>query len=94
MTIPALIFGFLSATLIGVAFHLLRGGRAGRLVIYVIFSWAGFISGHLLAEYLGWDFASVGPLRLGAALIGSFLFLAIGYWLSLVSSEKNEKPSA
>jgi O-antigen ligase len=94
MTIPAIIFGFLVATLYGVIFHLLRGGRAGRLVLYVILSWAGFIVGQFIAGRLGWNFASLGPLHLGIATLGSLVFLSIGYWLSLVDSDKKQKPSA
>jgi hypothetical protein len=31
-----------------------------------------------------WTFASLGPLRLGAATVGAVIALGFGYWLSLV----------
>ena len=92
MTLPALILGFLISTLYGAAFHVWRGGGAGRLLLYLFLGWFGFWSGHLLAVRLGWSLYSVGPLRLGVATIGSLALLGIGYWLSLVETEpKNRK---
>jgi len=84
MTFPALLFGFLLASFYGAFFHLYRGGGIGRLFYYLIMSWAGFSIGQLAASQLGWDFFSLGPLHLGLATLGSFLFLLGGYWLSLV----------
>lgn len=84
MPLPSLLFGFLLSTLYGAAFHLWRGGGAGRLLLYLISGWLGFWSGHLLAEQIGWTFASLGPLHLGLASLTSFIFLLVGHWLSLV----------
>lgn len=83
MELPALLIGFLISTIYGLAFHLLVGGGLGRLIASVLLAWAGFWAGHFLAESLGFSFASLGTLRLGAATAGSLLFLALGYWLSL-----------
>lgn len=88
MHIPAFIIGLLLSTLYGAAFHLWRGGGAGKLLLYLLLSWAGFLAGHLLASYLGWSFASIGPLRAGAATVASLLFLLAGHWLSLVEVER------
>jgi hypothetical protein len=91
MTLPSIIFGFIISTLFGVIFHLLRGGNAGRFLLYLIVGWSGFWSGQWLAEKLGWTFGSLGPLHLGLASILSIVFLGFGYWLSLVKVEKEEK---
>lgn len=88
MTIPALLIGMLIATLYGAAFHLWRGGGFGRLVLYIILGWIGFWAGHFIGQRLGWNFASLGPLRLGMATIASLLFLLVGHWLSLVEVNK------
>jgi len=88
MTLPAFFFGILVSTLIGSAFHLWRGGGLGRFILYIILSWIGFWAGHEIGDQIGWTFWSIGPLRLGMACIGSFLFLGMGYWLSLVKVEK------
>lgn len=84
MPLPTLILGILISTLYGALFHFWRGGSLGRLILYLVLGWLGFWTGHTLAGLWGWTFASLGTLRLGAATIGSFIFLAIGYWLSLV----------
>lgn len=84
MSLPHLIFGVILSTLYGAAFHLWRGGRLSRLVLYLILGWIGFWAGHFMGDYFGWTFGSLGPLRLGTATLSSALFLALGYWLSLV----------
>ncbi|MDR3574739.1 MAG: hypothetical protein P4L50_12810 [Anaerolineaceae bacterium] len=88
MTLPAFIFGILVATLLGSAFHLWRGGGLGRLILYIIFSWIGFWAGHGIGDQIGITFWTIGPLRLGMAIIGSLIALGIGYWLSLVRIPK------
>lgn len=87
MSLPTLLFGFLISTLLGAAFHLLRGGSAGRFLLYLILGWTGFWAGHFLAGYFGWTFGSLGPLHLGMAILVGLVFLGIGYWLSLVEVE-------
>jgi hypothetical protein len=84
MTIPALLLGFLVATLLGAVFHLILGGGVGRLALYILFSLIGFWSGHLTNWLFGWKFILLGPLNLGVAIAGSILALLLGYWLSLV----------
>lgn len=90
MSIPAYLFGFVVSTLYGAAFHLWRGGAAGRLLLYLILSWAGFWIGHFLGAALDWSFIKVGTLYLGMASAGSLIFLGVGYWLSQI--EPVEKP--
>jgi hypothetical protein len=87
MTIPILVFGALLASLYGAVFHLWRDGGLGRLILYLVLSWAGFAAGELLGRALGWSFWSVGSLHLGMASVGSIVFLIVGYWLSLVQVE-------
>ncbi|KAA3648650.1 MAG: hypothetical protein DWQ07_00185 [Chloroflexi bacterium] len=89
MTLPAFIFGFLISTLIGAAFHLILGGGAGRLLLYLILGWTGFWIGHYVANLISFRFAAVGPMNLGLAVVGSLLFLGVGYWLSLVQVDQN-----
>ena len=84
MNLPAFLFGMLIATLIGAAFHLILGGNFGRLILYIFLSWLGFWGGHLLGDRIGWTFFSIGPLRMGTAVLASLLVLGVGYWLSLV----------
>jgi hypothetical protein len=84
MTLPAILLGLLISTLYGALFHLWRGGGFGRLILYLFLAWLGFWSGQALASSLGWTFLSIGQLHLGMATITCFLFLFVGYWLSLI----------
>ncbi len=84
MTVPSLFIGFLISSLLGAIFHIWRGGGPGRLLLYIILAWIGFWGGHTLGFFWGVEFFSLGPLYLGTAILGSILFLGIGYWLSLV----------
>ena len=83
MTLPAIIFGGVIATLYGAAFHLIRGGGIGRLFIYIFLSWLGFWSGQFIADRLNWGFIEIGSLHLGIASITSILLMIIGYWILL-----------
>lgn len=89
MTIQSIFLGFLLATLYGAAFHLWKGGSLWRLVLYLIFAWAGFWIGHFVGNALGWNFFRVGSLNVGLGTMASVLVIGIGYWLSLVQIDTN-----
>jgi hypothetical protein len=82
MTLPTLLFGFLLSTAYGAAFHLWRGGGAGRLLLDLLLAWSGFAAGQILGDSLGLSFARLGSLQIGMATISSLVFLFVGYWLS------------
>lgn len=88
MTLPSIFLGALLATLYGTAFHVWRGGQAGRLLLFIFFSWVGFWGGHWIATALSISIARYGPLQLGFATISSILALVGGYWLSNVENIK------
>jgi hypothetical protein len=88
MTVPILLFGFLLSSLYGALFHLWRDGGLGRLLLYLILSWAGFWIGQIAAAQFGWAFGSVGALHVGMATLTALIFLLIGNWLSLVQVER------
>jgi hypothetical protein len=89
MSTATLLLGFIISTLFGAIFHLWRGGKAARLLLYLVLAWAGFWGGHFLGVLLGWDFDKLGQLHLAFGIIGCALILGIGYWLSLV--DKNPR---
>lgn len=88
MISPTFLLGSLISTFYGAAFHLWRGGGIGRLIFYLILAWCGFWTGQFLASQLGLTLWSVGSLHLGIATLFSLLFLAVGYWLSLIDKDK------
>lgn len=91
MSLPTLLLGLILSTLYGALFHLWRGGNAGRLLLYLVLAWIGFWIGQFIGNYFQMTFDTVGQLHIVIATLGSIVFLAIGYWLSLVQVEK--KPS-
>ena len=88
MTLPAMLFGFILSTAYGAAFHLWRGGSAGRLMLDLFLAWSGFALGQVLGDSLGLSFARLGSLHIGLATIGSLAFLFFGYWLSKIPEKK------
>ena len=88
MTLPAIIFGGLLSTFYGAAFHVIRGGGFGRLIVYIVLSWIGFWIGQFIAERFNWNIISVGTLHLGIATLTSLIFMLIGYWLFLGKATK------
>jgi ABC-type dipeptide/oligopeptide/nickel transport system permease subunit len=84
MTIPAIIFGIILSTAYGTGYHLLKGGKLHRIFLFIILAWLGFWLGQFAGDKLGWTFAAVGPLNVGAATLGSVIILVIGEWLSRV----------
>lgn len=84
MTFPAVIFSFAIATLFGSLMHLWRGGNLFRLLLYLGLSAVGFFVGHFAAGALSIRFLDVGTIHLGFGILGSIIFLGLGYWLSLI----------
>jgi hypothetical protein len=84
MTIPSLIFAFLIASLYGVLYHLIRGGGLGRLLLFLIFGWAGFALGYLVGIWQGWVLIPLGELNMGLSTLGSLVLLVLGDWLSRI----------
>jgi len=82
MPFPALFLGLILSTLYGTVFHYWRGGGAGRLLLYIFLSWAGFWLGQYLAIVNSWNFDQLGALHIGSATGGSVFLLLVGHWLS------------
>ena len=40
---PILIFAFVIATMYGLGFHVIMGGNARRMVLFIVTSWLGFL---------------------------------------------------
>jgi hypothetical protein len=88
MTFPAILFGIVLSTVYGSAFHFWKDGSLKKLLFFVVLSWLGFWSGHIVGSLLGWSFAATGPINTGMATIGSGIFLFVGEWLSRVEITK------
>ncbi len=84
MNIPSLFLAFIISSLLGVLFHLLRGGGPRRIFFYLILAWLGFFGGHFLAAWQGWVLFLIGTLNAGVAIIGALIFLFVGDWLGRI----------
>jgi hypothetical protein len=76
-----LVLGFLLATAYGAGFHLVVGGPARRILLYVVASWIGFTTGHFLGDLLNIDILKLGAVYLFSASIGSWMALLVSWLL-------------
>ena len=83
---PTLVFGFIVATFVGAGFHLLMGGDARRLAIFLVASWLGFSLGQLVGDIINLGsligFADIGSLHFFLALLGSVLASVFSYFVT------------
>jgi uncharacterized membrane protein YjjP (DUF1212 family) len=83
---PTLTFGFVLATLIASSFHLLVGGGARRLALFLLVGWLGFALGHIIGIVFEIDIFNIGALRLFPALVVTGLLLFFAHRISLSRS--------
>lgn len=81
MTFPAITLGFILATLYATIFHLVAGGDARRLAVYLISSWAGFALGQILGVVFGTGLLNIGTLHLLTATVTAVFSLIGALWL-------------
>lgn len=72
---PILIFAFIVATVIGAGFHLIVGGDARRLALFLLAGWFGFALGHSASVRLNLDIFTIGDLHIVTAALGAGLTL-------------------
>lgn len=74
---PATSFGLMLATFYGTLAHLVLGGDGGRLVAYILASWAGFVIGQAAGEVFGMAIAGIGPIHVGGATFGALAAIVL-----------------
>lgn len=79
---PTVVFGFILATLLGAVFHLVFGGDARRLAIFLLAGWAGFGIGHVAGVLFEINLLNIGTLRVVAATAGALIALATSLLLT------------
>jgi len=82
VSLPTVYLAFLIASLIGLAFHALRGGTLARLVLYLVTAWVAFFLGHGLAGLMGWDAGRLGGLNLLSAIVATVIGLLLAALLA------------
>lgn len=81
-TASGLVLGFLLATAYGAGFHLLLGGPARRILLYVIAAWIGFLLGHFIGDLADFELLKLGALHLFTASVGAWITLIASWWLT------------
>lgn len=91
MNWPAIYLGFLIASFMGLAFHALRGGTLGRLLLHLATAWLAFFLGHALSSALGWNAGRLGAIHLGPAVVATLIGLIAA---SLLAGPRRSGPRA
>jgi hypothetical protein len=81
MITPASVFSFFVATFLGAAFHFWKGGSGGRLILYLVISWIGFMIGNWLGTSRDIPFLMIGPISGGFGSLGSLVLLFFTSWI-------------
>lgn len=79
---PTTIFGFILATLFGAGFHLLAGGDARRLALFLLAGWIGFGLGHMIGVMFSIEILNIGTLHMATAALGAVIALFASYLLT------------
>lgn len=90
MPSPPIVFGFLLATLYGALFHLIFGGSARQLALYLLASWLGFAVGQVFGAIFEVNALAIGVLNTFTATSGAWLALFITRFLSGRETKEQE----
>lgn len=74
---PSFVFSFILATLYGATFHLVSGGDARRLALFLLAAWLGFALGHAFGEAFSVALLDIGALHMLPATMGAWLALVV-----------------
>jgi len=88
MTLASYVLGFVLSSMIGFGFHVWKGGRLSKILLYLILGWVGFWGAQILGASLNWEFLAVGKLLVGLDIVGAIIILLLGHWLSLVNQDE------
>jgi hypothetical protein len=79
---PTIVFSFILATLYGAAFHLVSGGDARRLALFLLAAWLGFALGQGFGEMVNVSLMDIGALHMLPATVGGWLALVVARLLT------------
>lgn len=82
MPSPVFVFCFVVATMYGLGFHVIMGGAARRMVLFVSTSWVGFLLGQYIGGYLQIDLLRIGIVHLLPATLCALAMLLFAHFVT------------
>ena len=82
MPSPIFVFAFVIATMYGLGFHVVMGGDARRMVLFIVTSWLGFLLGQYIGGRLDIALLKIGIIHLLPASIGALALLVFAQILT------------
>lgn len=79
---PVFIFAFVIATMYGLGFHVVLGGNARRMVLFIVTSWVGFLLGQYVGGYLDIALLRIGVVHLLPASLAAVGLLTFAHVLT------------
>lgn len=76
---PIFTIAFIIATLYGAVFHVIMGGDARRLALFLLSGWIGFGLGHYLGRAFEIDVFNIGAIRMFSASLGALVLLIFAH---------------
>ena len=83
---PVIIFAFVIATMYGLGFHVVLGGNARRMVLFIVTSWVGFLLGQYVGGFVEINLLRIGVIHLLPASIGAVGLLIFAH---VLTAERN-----
>ncbi len=79
---PIYVFAFVIATMYGLGFHVVMGGDARRMVLFIVTSWLGFLLGQYIGGHIEVAFLKIGVVHLLPASVGAIMLLIFAHILT------------
>jgi uncharacterized membrane protein YeaQ/YmgE (transglycosylase-associated protein family) len=79
---PSIVFSFIVATLYGSSYHVLTGGDARRLALYLLAGWIGYALGQIIGDVLDITLLSIGAVHFFTATVGAWVALIIVWFVT------------
>lgn len=79
---PVFVFAFVIATMYGLGFHVVLGGNARRMVLFIVTSWVGFLLGQYVGGYLDITLLRIGVIHLLPASVTAVGLLIFAHALT------------
>ena len=79
---PIYVFAFVIATMYGLGFHVVMGGDARRMVLFIVTSWLGFLLGQYIGGHIEVALLKIGVVHLLPASVGAIVLLIFAHILT------------